>query len=92
MFALLAKIKIWEVNANFGKDSLKELQRTLKIFVKDLHKGHLRYPENPLKKSLKNLWKYEKKKQKKQKKNKLYFLFINDIITIFYMLPVKWTR
>ena len=75
MFALLAKIKIWEVNANFGKDSLKELQRTLKIFVKDLHKGHLRYPENPLKKSLKNLWKYEKKTKKTKKKQIVFFIY-----------------
>ena len=75
MFALLAKIKIWEVNANFGKDSLKELQRTLKIFVKDLHKGHLIYPENPLKKSLKNLWKYEKKPKKTKKKQIVFFIY-----------------
>ena len=75
MFALLAKIKIWEVNANFGKDSLKELQRTLKIFVKDLHKGHLRYPENPLKKSQKNLWKYEKKTKKTKKKQIVFFIY-----------------
>ena len=60
LFALLAKLKIWKVNAKFSKHSLKELLKSLsKILTKiiqDIYQRSWKILEKISKESLKNLW------------------------------------